>query len=183
MLRLPNGKATQRGVIYPIRKSGKVFVTMGQASPYKLTNRGPSFSEVAGYGFASDLAYGSENQVLQTCIHLDTSGIHEHIFVHRILMHGYQSLPIRKQRPEFWHACVARPSEILATVNLSAKASPRCAFTSGQVIECNLREPGRPFLSCSLAATSRPKSMTSPVRKTWLASLKRRNHENDLCLL
>jgi hypothetical protein len=38
-------------------------------------------------------------------------------------MRGYQSLPIRKQKPEFWHACVARPSEILATVNLSEGVS------------------------------------------------------------
>jgi hypothetical protein len=72
--------ATQRGVIYPIRKRGKVFVTMGRASPYKLANRRPAFSEVAGYGFASNPAYGPENQVLQTCIHLDTSGVHEHIY-------------------------------------------------------------------------------------------------------
>src|ERR1700724_1251537 len=94
-------------------------------------------------------------------------------------MRGYQSLPIRKQKPESWHACVARLSEILATVNLSAKASRRCAFTSDQVIECISCEAGRPFLFCSLAATSPPKSRTSPVRKTWLARLRRPKHEND----
>jgi hypothetical protein len=44
-------------------------------------------------------------------------------------MRGYRIWPIKKRRPESWLAFAARPLEISAIANPSAKAFPRCGFT------------------------------------------------------
>src|SRR5579863_2860271 len=98
-------------------------------------------------------------------------------------MCGSHICPTKKQRPEFWLAWLARHLETSAIANPSAKAFPRCVFTSAQGIGFITREPARPFTFCWPAASKPRKRRTLSKRNKWLANSRGRNHEekeNDL---